>query len=106
MLSFRLGIGSSSTVAEGAPCAGADDRMVRRDAEADPVLAQDDLIDDLAVAAGERRDLLLRELGDVGLRLLLAPAASRVVMVTSAPLASEPACQAILPFHLGSSRSS
>ena len=30
--------------------AGADDRMVGRDAEADPVFAQDDLVDDLPVA--------------------------------------------------------
>ena len=32
--------------------------------------------------------------------------ASKVVMVTRAPLASEPECQAILPFHFGLSRSS
>src|ERR1700674_3881926 len=51
----------------------ADDRMVRRDAEADPVFAQDDLIDDLAVADGKWRNILLCELGEKGLRPLLAP---------------------------------
>src|SRR5437899_3921713 len=50
-----------------------DDRMVRRDAEADPVFAQYDLVDDLAVADRKRRNVLLCELGEVGLGPLLAP---------------------------------
>ncbi len=89
----------------GAP-AGADDRMVRRDTDADPVFAQDDLIDDLPVADRQRRDVLPGELGDIGLGLLCAPGCDNELIVIRAPLASELAFQAILPRHFGLSRSS
>src|SRR3954465_6041921 len=51
--------------------------MMGRDADADPVFAQDDLVDDLTVADVQWRHILFGELGKVGIGFLLAPGAEQ-----------------------------
>src|SRR5215471_11047486 len=53
--------------------AGTDDRMMRGDADADPVFAENDLVDNLAIADRKRHDVLFGERGKISFRLRLAP---------------------------------